>query len=93
MLKNFKLPVSIIGLAAFIVAVTSSGCDSCGGFGRRGAIPEAPYGVADDTLKVHSKDYISVEYVYECMDDEKFLCFFYSASEFIEYEYSETRGL
>ena len=93
LLKNFKLPVSIIGLAALIVAVTSSGCDSCGGFGRRGAIPDAPYGVADDTLKVHSKDYISVEYVYECVDGEKIRCFFHSASECIEYEFSETRGL
>lgn len=61
MLKNFRLPVSIIGLAAIIVTVTSSGCDSCGGFGRRGAIPNAPYNVANDTLKVHSKDYILVE--------------------------------
>ena len=93
LLKNFRLPVSIIGLAALIVALTSSGCDSCGGFGRRGAIPDAPYGVADDTLKVHSKDYISVEYVYECMDGEKVRCFFHSASECIEYEFSETRGL
>ena len=93
LLKNFRLPVSIIAMVALIVVVTSSGCDSCGGFGRRGAIPEAPYGVADDTLKVHSKDYISVEYVYECLEDEKVRCFYHSASECIEYEYSETRGL
>ncbi len=91
--KNFKLPVSILAIFAVIVAVASSGCDSCGGFGRRGGIPDAPYGVADDTLKVHSKDYISVEYVYECVDGEKIRCFFHSASECIEYEFSETRGL
>ena len=91
--KNFKLPVSILTMFAVIVAVASSGCDSCGGFGRRGGIPDAPYGVADDTLKVHSKDYISVEYVYECVDGEKIRCFFHSASECIEYEFSETRGL
>ena len=91
--KNFKLPVSILAIFAVIVAVASSGCDSCGGFGRRGGIPDAPYGVADDTLKVHSKDYISVEYVYECVDGEKIRCFFHSASECIDYEFSETRGL
>ena len=91
--KNFKLPVSILTMFAVIVAVASSGCDSCGGFGRRGGIPDAPYGVADDTLKVHSKDYISVEYVYECVDGEKIRCFFHSASECIEFEFSETRGL
>ncbi len=75
MQKNFKLPISIIAIFALVVAITSSGCDSCGGFGRRGAVPDAPYGVADDTLKVHSKDYISVEYVFECVDGEKIGCF------------------
>ena len=84
----FVCPVKIVHETDVLVVGSGPG-----GFGRRGAIPDAPYGVADDTLKVHSKDYISVEYVYECLDDEKVRCFFHSASECIEYEYSETRGL
>jgi len=91
-LKISSLPVSFLVIGIAVAVFTSSGCEQCGGLGTRGLIPEAPYGASDDTTKVVSGAYISIEYYYKCFDGETVRAFFHSASECIEYEFSETRG-
>ena len=91
-LKISSLPVSLLVIGIALATFTSSGCEQCGGLGTRGSIPQAPYGASDDTTKVVSGAYISIEYYYKCINGETVRVFFHSATECIEYEFSETRG-
>ena len=88
-LKISSLPVSLFVIGIGAAALSSSGCEQCGGLGP---IPDAPYGASDDTSKIVSGAYISIEYYYKCLEGETVRAFYHSASECIDYEFSETRG-
>ena len=91
-LRISSLPASLFVIAIAVAALSSSGCEQCGGLGTRGPIPDAPYGASDDTSKIVSGAYISIEYYYKCLEGETVRAFYHSASECIDYEFSETRG-
>lgn len=91
-LTTSNLPVSLFVIGITAAALSSGGCEQCGGLGTRGPIPDAPYGASDDTSKIVSGAYISIEYYYKCLEGETVRAFYHSASECIDYEFSETRG-
>lgn len=48
-----------------------TGCEKCGGLGERGEIPEAPLGAADDTVKFIVDNYVSISYIYDCLNGQR----------------------